>query len=127
MIWKKNPTNILLPAPIIHRNKSKYQAQPSWLLSNSDLRKRPPKLRCEDLSIHILHQGHDPSAVITIRQIDDESSCYSSPNISKLNSTIVEDSKKGILGRILTGIRSKIIKVSYYNYIILFLYLYNFF
>ena len=110
--WKNNQSNILFPAPLIHRNKSKYQAEPTWLLSNSDLKHHPPKVRCEDLSIHILHQGHEPSAVVTIRQIDDESSCYSSSHISKIGSTIDEDSKKGILGRLLTGIRGKIVKVN---------------
>lgn len=111
LLWKKNPQNMLLPAPLTHRNKSKYQAEPSWLLSSSDIKKRPPKIRCEDLSIHILNQGHEPAAIVTIRQIDDESVCHSSPNVSKLGSTIAEDSKKGILGRILVGIRGKIVKV----------------
>jgi hypothetical protein len=109
-IWEKDPSNILLPAPASNHLKSKYQAQPTWLLSSSDLKKHPPKLHCEDLSIHILNQGHEPACVVTIRQIDDETT---QPTVSKgASSSIAEESKKGILGRILTGIRGKIVKVS---------------
>jgi hypothetical protein len=110
MIWQKDQSNILLPAPASSHLKSKYQAQPTWLLSSSDLKQHPPKLHCEDLSIHILNQGHEPACVVTIRQIDDETT---HPMVSKgTPSSILEESKRGVLGRILTGIRGKIVKVS---------------
>lgn len=113
LLWEKNRSNILLPSAVSDRSKSKYQAQPTWLLSSSDLKEHPPQLHFEDLSIHILNQGHEPACVVTIRQIDDETS---QPHVAKITqSNIEEDSKKGILGRIITGIRGKIVKVIHYN------------
>jgi hypothetical protein len=110
-LWEKGASNILLSCPISNPFKSKYQAQPAWLLSSHDLKNNPPQLHCEDLSIHILNQGHEPACVLTIRQIDDEGGGGSSISKSS-HSKIEEDSKKGVLGRILTGIRGKIVKVS---------------
>lgn len=120
-LWEKKRSNILLPLPISNRSKSKYQAQPTWLLSSSDLKQHPPQLHFENLSIHILNQGHEPACVVTIRKIDDETSQpVAAKAIHKTNSNaqIEEDSKKGILGRILTGIRGKIVKVSSFHYLL---------
>lgn len=71
-----------------------------------DLRKHSPRLKFDDLSIHIISQGHEPCCVLTIREIDPELI-----NKAQKKTSILEDSKTGVLGRIITGLRRKIIKV----------------
>lgn len=102
--------NILLPAPLSRHRQSKYASEPAWLISGSELKKRAPKLQFNDLSLHILNQGHGPSSVLTIREIDNEKESGSASRKNP-SDTIVEDSKCGIIGRILTGIRICILKV----------------
>ena len=50
--------------------------------------------------------------LVTIREIDNESEAYGATNKKKKSdNTLIEDSKCGIIGRILTGIRICILKV----------------
>jgi hypothetical protein len=97
--------DLLSPTPVPARRASKFKFEPTWLLSTSDLRKRPPKLKYEDLSIHILTQGHGASCVLTIREIDPETQQRGPKKTS-----ILEDTKTGVLGRIVTGVRIKLMK-----------------
>lgn len=103
----KPTVNLLSPSPLPPRTISKYKSAPTWLLSQSELRKHSPGLKFEDLSIHLISQGHDPSCVLTIREIDAER-----VSKSKKKTSILEDSKTGVLGRIITGLRIKIIRVA---------------
>jgi hypothetical protein len=103
---KKPAVNLLTPSPLPARTISKYKSAPTWLLSQGELRKHSPRLKFEDLSIHLISQGHDPSCVLTIREIDPEH-----VDKSKKKTSILEDSKTGVLGRIITGLRIKIMKV----------------
>lgn len=98
--------NLLSNTPVPPRTLSKWKTDPTWLLSLSDLKRHIPKLKYEDLSIHLLSQGHEPACVVTIREIDPEILARSNKKTS-----ILEDSKTGVLGRIMTGIRMKIVKV----------------
>lgn len=107
----KVSANILLPAPPLKHRQSKWRNDPTWLISGSDLKKRTPKLQFNDLSLHLLDQGHGPSALITIREIDNEKEAYGANQKKKLSSSLLEDSKCGIIGRILTGVRACILKV----------------
>mmetsp|Transcript_13380 Transcript_13380/g.13877 ORF Transcript_13380/g.13877 Transcript_13380/m.13877 type:complete len:932 (-) Transcript_13380:194-2989(-) len=106
----KVSANILLPAPPLKHRQSKWRNDPTWLISGSDLKKRTPKLQFNDLSLHLLDQGHGPSALITIREIDNEKEAYGANQKKKLSSSLLEDSKCGIIGRILTGVRACILK-----------------
>jgi hypothetical protein len=97
--------NLLVSSPLPTRQASKYKSAPTWLMSLSDLRKHAPKLKFEDISLHLISQGNDPSCLLTIREIDPEL-------VDKTKRTsILEDSKTGVLGRIVTGLRIKIMKV----------------
>ena len=114
--------NLLSSTPVPTRRVSKWKSDPTWLLSIGDMKKNPPKLNYEDLSIHLLSQGHEPSGVLTIREIDHE---ILGRGLKK--TSILEDSKTGVLGRIITGLRMKIVKVSSFRIIFLLLSLYYLF
>ena len=108
----KVSANILLPAPPLRHRHIKWKTNPTWLISGSELKHKPPKLQFHDLSLHLLNQGHGPAALVTIREIDNESEAYGATNKKKKSdNTLIEDSKCGIIGRILTGIRICILKV----------------
>jgi hypothetical protein len=79
-------------------------------------------LQFNDLGLHLLNQGHGTSSLITIREIDSEKEVSSSSSSSSSNhhkrekdddtdtNTIAQDSKCGIIGRILTNVRISILK-----------------
>lgn len=78
--------------------------EPTWLLSSNDLKKSPPNLKYDTLSIHILNQGFGPASIITFREIDDEGNTDAKRNLE-------QKSRTGVIGRILSGMRRKIFDV----------------
>ena len=101
--------DILRPAPLPGSGHSKWVSEPSWLLSSSEIKKKPTRMQFDTVSVHLLNQGHGPCCTVTIREIDEEDNA--SPNVSKKEESIVENSKKGIIGRIITGMRLKLLEV----------------
>lgn len=102
----------MLPAPSSGR-QAKWKTEPTWLIAGNELKKRPPRLQFDDLGLHLLNQGHGTSSLITIREIDDEKDekeVATANNKKNDFETILQDSKCGIIGRILTNIRICILK-----------------
>ncbi|CAE7553490.1 unnamed protein product, partial [Symbiodinium microadriaticum] len=106
--------NILKVAPLSPHSESKWHSEPSWLLSSSEIKKRPAKMQFDTMSLHILDQGHGPCCLVTIREIDDEEEAYPA-GLHKAEAPIQQNSKKGIIGRIVTGIRTKLLEDAPHN------------
>jgi hypothetical protein len=104
---KKVARDLLSPLERVNRGASR-SSEPTWLLAANKLKKYPPKIEFQDLSIHIMNHGHGPCSVITIREIDAETDHKKG---SKVPEDIFSLSKRGVLGRILTGVRIKILEV----------------
>jgi hypothetical protein len=105
--------NILTVAPLPQQSPSSYRSEPTWLLSASEIKKRPARLQFDTVSLHILNQGHGPACLVTIREIDEEEEVAVN---HKKDAPLLETSKKGIIGRIVTGTRIKILKVTHYSH-----------
>lgn len=76
---------------------------PVWLLSSSALVKNPPQMRFDTLGMHILDYGFGPHALVTVHALDDEMSPHH---------TLEQQSRTGVLGRIVAGVWSKVAEVS---------------
>lgn len=100
-----------MSAPLSPHSESKWRSEPAWLLSASEVKKRPAKMQFDTMSLHILNQGHGPCSLVTIREIDAEEEAYPA-GVHKKEEPILENSRKGIIGRIVTGIRAKLLLVS---------------
>jgi hypothetical protein len=100
----KHDGSIPVSAP---RSPNEYAAD--WLLSTSDLKKLKPELETASLSASILDQGFGPIATITIRQIEAEEG----QDFKKLS--LDAQSRVGVLGRILAGVRRRAFDVIAHN------------
>ena len=74
----------------------------SYLLSQSDMKRRSAEIMCENVSLHIQDQGNGPIALITLRRFDSENPEYN----------LDQNSRKGIVGRIMAGIWLKLLEVT---------------
>ena len=84
------------------RRRAGYNYPPTWLRSNSQIYKSPPQVNIDSLSLHILDYGYGAHALLTVRQIDAERQ-------KKL--TLEQQSRAGILGRIISGVWVKLADV----------------
>ncbi len=80
-----------------------YIYPPTWLRSNSQLYTMPPVVAVDSLGVHILDQGYGAHTLLTVRQIDGEKQ-------KKL--TLEQQSRAGVLGRIVSGVWVKLAEVS---------------
>lgn len=91
--------------PIRHR--AGYIHQPTWLRSNSQLYTLPPQVAVDSLGLHILDQGYGSHTLLTVRQIDSE---------KQKKFTLEQQSRAGVLGRIISGVWVKLAEVSLLEY-----------
>lgn len=75
---------------------------PVWLLSSSAVIKNPPQMHFDSLGMHILDYGFGPHALVTVRELDDE---------MQPHHTLEQQSRTGVLGRIVAGAWSKVAEV----------------
>jgi hypothetical protein len=75
---------------------------PSWLKSVAQIRKHPPKVCMNSLSIHILDQGFGSHTLLTVRETDSE---------NQKTFTQEQRSRAGVLGRIISGVWVKLAQV----------------
>lgn len=88
----------------IHR-KARHNTSPTWTLSNTQLAKRPPIVKLDTCSFHILDaENRGSNCLVTIRKLDEESSRFTS---------LEAKSRTGVLGRIFDGVWMKLLHVSY--------------
>ena len=85
-----------------------YDYPPTWLQASSHMRNHPPALQMDTLSLHILDQGYGANALLTVRQMDGE-------NQKRL--TLEQQSRAGVLGRIISGVWAKVAEVRNYLYL----------
>lgn len=74
----------------------------SFLLSQSDMKKRPSEIVRENVSLHIQDQGNGPIALITLRRFDSNEKEFD----------LDQNSRKGIVGRIMSGVWLKLLEVT---------------
>ena len=89
------------------RRRAGYNYSPTWLRTNSQIYANPAHLRNDTMSLHILDQGYGPNALLTVRQID--------PEKQQKRFTLEQQSRSGILGRIISGVWAKVAEVRYIN------------
>lgn len=85
------------------RRRAGYNYPPTWLRSNSQIYKTPPQVNIDSLSMHILDYGYGAHALLTVRQVDAEKQ-------KKLS--LEQQSRAGILGRIISGVWVKLSEVN---------------
>lgn len=112
------------PLPNAGPSRSAFSASPSWLMSGSEIKKNPANTMFYTLGIHLMSYGHDTAGCcLTIREIDGETG-HSKHNVSDLLQKANSDpnaakalihafAKKGVLGRLVTGVRIKMMQVLY--------------
>jgi hypothetical protein len=103
--------DILSTPPMPQYSKSQYRNQPTWLISGSELKHRSASMQFDTLSIHLLSYGSDTACCLTFREIDNESDSLTQSR--KTPQKISAESKLGVIGRIITGLRIKILEVQY--------------
>jgi len=109
------------PLPNSQPSRSRHSTQPSWLMSASEIKKNPANTMFHTLGIHLMSYGHDTAGCcLTIREIDSElahskqnatdllQQTSSDPN--KAKALIHSFAKKGVLGRLITGVRIKMMQ-----------------
>jgi hypothetical protein len=89
-------------AGVAHRRAVAYDNPPTWLKSNTQLLNDPPQMRMDTMSMHILDHGYGANALLTVREIDDE---------KNTGFTLEQQSRAGVLGRIVSGVWVKIAEV----------------
>ena len=91
------------------RRRAGYNYPPTWLRSNNQINKSPPQVNIDSISLHILDYGYGAHALLTVRQVDGERQ-------KKL--TLEQQSRAGVLGRIVSGVWVKLAEVSTHTYIV---------
>jgi hypothetical protein len=85
--------------------RERHKTPPTWTLSNSQLAKRPPIVKIDTVSMHILeNQGRGANCLVTVRKLDQES--------SKFSQSLEARSRSGVVGRIFDGVWTKLLQVS---------------
>ena len=84
------------------RQKAGYDYPPTWLKSNSQLQSSPPSMQMSSMSMHIIDQGYGANALLSVRQIDHE---------DQKKFTLEQQSRAGVLGRIVSGVWVKLAQV----------------
>ena len=90
--------------------RNRWRSAPTWLLSKGELKEQPTRLQFNNLSLSILNHGHGAYACVTVRETDDESAGLPKGTKSKYDG-IAEFSKGGVIGRLITGLRIKLLEV----------------
>jgi hypothetical protein len=90
-------------AGVAHRRAVRYDYPPTWLKSNAQLQRNPPLVRMHTMSMHVLDHGYGANALLTVREIDDE---------KHKGFTLEQQSRAGVLGRIVSGVWVKIAEVT---------------
>lgn len=85
------------------RRRAGYNYPPTWLRSNSQINKAPPQINIDSMSLHILDYGYGAHALLTVRQVDGE---------RQRKLTLEQQSRSGVLGRIVSGVWVKLAEVS---------------
>ena len=83
-----------------------YTSIPTWLQSISHIHKYPTQLQMDSMSMHILDQGFGGHTLLTIRQIDSEG--------RQKYRTKEQQSRSGVLGRMISGVWIKLAQVRYF-------------
>ena len=125
--------HVFMQSPLPHRpSRAPSSSPPTWLMSSAEIKKNPAQIVFSTLGIHLMNHGHDVSCCcLTIREIDSELK-HSKHNASdilmkhhddknKALAIIHSFAKRGIIGRLLTGIRIKMLQVSSYYFILTYI------
>ncbi len=80
--------------------------EPDWLLPTPVVRRRPPGVMFNTMSATIIDQGSGPIACFTVRKIDNE---------GEASLSLESQSRLGVIGRLLTGVRMKLFEVIKYT------------
>jgi hypothetical protein len=79
-----------------------YTDTPTWLQATSHLRKHPAQVHMDTMSFHLLDQGFGTHTLLTVRQLDNE---------KQRKLTLEQQSRAGVLGRIVSGVWVKLAQV----------------
>ena len=110
-------------APLPHRPRQRaYDTSPRWLMSGTEIKRNPADVLFDSVGVHIMNYGHDNAGCcLTIREIDSESKHRKVSAADALQKVAADQTaarkmihgfaKKGVIGRIITGIRIKMLQV----------------
>ena len=108
-------SNPIGSVPLDEYDNLLWRSAPRWLLSSSELKQNLPRVEFDNLSVHILNQGHGTYSFVTVHEIDNDNSALTGNKSAVEN--IYENAKRGVLGRIIACVRIKLLQVCTYIYI----------